>query len=35
MSPWRAIWLGMGRWKWLWLALLLAWLALMPAEIMR
>lgn len=35
MSVWRAIWLGMGRWKWLWLALLLVWMALMPAEIAR
>lgn len=34
-SPWRAIWPGMGRWKWLWLALLLVWIALMPAEIAR
>jgi hypothetical protein len=35
MSPWRAAWLGMGRWRWLWLALLLVWIVLMPAEISR
>ncbi len=35
MSPWRVAWRGMGGWRWLWLALLLVWLCLIPAEVMR
>ncbi len=35
MSPWKLAWRGMGRWRWLWLALLLAWLGLIPMEILK
>jgi len=33
-GPWRLAWRRMGAWRWLWLVLALAWLALIPAEVM-
>jgi hypothetical protein len=35
MSPWRAVWRGMGRWRWLWIALILLSALLTPLEMMK